>query len=240
LKSDKNNGKNRQQHAHRLAADQTGADHPFPDVEDVPQIQVLLRQIQEPEERLFWTNLAVGCAFWLVTLVGIAIGQHRLGGVSESLMEVFGGRAVANLDARKARVTIRDLLTMTSGLDCHFGDGERTLSQMMGSADSEPGRNDDEYLHRVSISQLFYIGQHEVTQAEWTKVMGVNPSSFNGCVRCPVEQVDFYQVNDSSRASTPARPRCASGCRPRPSGRRRRGARMGGCIPGEMSLMAGK
>ena len=67
---------------------------------------------------------------------------------------------------------------------------------MMGSPDSEAGRNDDEYLHRVTISHLLYIGQHEVTQAEWMKVMRANPSYFSGCERCPVEQVDFYQVND--------------------------------------------
>ena len=66
---------------------------------------------------------------------------------------------------------------------------------MMGSPESEPGRNDDEVLHRVTISRLFYMGQHEVTQAEWTRVMGSNPSHFGSCERCPVENVDFYQVN---------------------------------------------
>jgi formylglycine-generating enzyme len=72
----------------------------------------------------------------------------------------------------------------------------RPGSFMMGSPASEPGRNGDEVLHRVMVSRLFYIGQHEVMQAEWTKVMGSNPSYFNACERCPVEQVDFYQVND--------------------------------------------
>jgi len=71
----------------------------------------------------------------------------------------------------------------------------RPGSFMMGTNDAEPGRRDDEYLHRVTITQLFYIGQHEVTQAEWARVMGSNPSRFTGCEKCPVEQVDFYQVN---------------------------------------------
>ncbi|MCK7504014.1 MAG: formylglycine-generating enzyme family protein [Desulfobacterales bacterium] len=71
----------------------------------------------------------------------------------------------------------------------------RPGSFMMGSPESEPGRNDDEVLHRVNVSRLFYIGKHEVTQAEWTKVMGSNPSHFGNCERCPVESVDFYQVN---------------------------------------------
>jgi formylglycine-generating enzyme required for sulfatase activity len=72
----------------------------------------------------------------------------------------------------------------------------RPGSFMMGSPESEPGRNDDEVLHRVMVPRLFYIGQHEVTQAEWMKVMGSNPSHFSDCERCPIEQVDFYQVNN--------------------------------------------
>jgi formylglycine-generating enzyme required for sulfatase activity len=71
----------------------------------------------------------------------------------------------------------------------------RPGSFMMGSPEDEPGRNDDEVRHRVIISRLFYMGQHEVTQAEWTKVMGSNPSHFANCERCPVERVDFYQAN---------------------------------------------
>ncbi len=69
------------------------------------------------------------------TLVGIAIGQHVLDGVAQPLRAVFGQRPIANLDDRKARLTIEDLLTMTSGLDCHVDHGEITLSRMMGSPD---------------------------------------------------------------------------------------------------------
>jgi len=71
----------------------------------------------------------------------------------------------------------------------------RPGSFVMGSPESEPGRNADEVAHRVTLSRLFYIGKHEVTQAEWTKVMGSNPSHFANCERCPVERVDFYDVN---------------------------------------------
>jgi len=67
------------------------------------------------------------------TLVGIAIGQGRLAGVSQPLLSAFDQRPIANRDARKERVTIEHLLTMTSGLDCHVAHGEITLSQMMGS-----------------------------------------------------------------------------------------------------------
>ncbi|HEU4390412.1 MAG TPA: serine hydrolase [Blastocatellia bacterium] len=69
------------------------------------------------------------------TLVGIAIGKHKLAGIGEPLSSVFTERKIANLDDRKKRVTIEHLLTMTSGLDCHADRGEITLSEMMGSKD---------------------------------------------------------------------------------------------------------
>ena len=47
----------------------------------------------------------------------------------------------------------------------------------MGSAESEGGHEVDEAPpHRVRISQPFYLGVFEVTQAEYRQVMGTNPS----------------------------------------------------------------
>jgi formylglycine-generating enzyme required for sulfatase activity len=48
----------------------------------------------------------------------------------------------------------------------------------------------DEPVHVVKLSS-FNIGKYEVTQAQWTAVMGNNPSSFSGCENCPVENVSW-------------------------------------------------
>jgi formylglycine-generating enzyme required for sulfatase activity len=51
---------------------------------------------------------------------------------------------------------------------------------MMGSPDSEQGRDSGEGpLHPVRISRAFYMGKHEVTQAQWQAIMGTNPSWFS-------------------------------------------------------------
>ena len=47
--------------------------------------------------------------------------------------------------------------------------------------------------HRVTISRPFYLGKTEVTQAQWTAVMGNNPSKFKGRTN-PVEQVSWDDV----------------------------------------------
>ncbi len=65
----------------------------------------------------------------------------------------------------------------------------------MGSPATEPGRDDDETRHRVTLSQPFYLGKYEVTQEQWQAVMGSNPSNFDECGRtCPVERVSWQDA----------------------------------------------
>ncbi len=46
---------------------------------------------------------------------------------------------------------------------------------LMGSPDSEEGRDDDERQHEVTITRDFYMGVTEVTQSQWQQVMGTTP-----------------------------------------------------------------
>ena len=64
----------------------------------------------------------------------------------------------------------------------------------MGSPPAENNREAQEVLHRVTIARPFYLGVYEVTQREWTKVMGNNPSNFKGCPECPVERITYGDV----------------------------------------------
>jgi len=61
---------------------------------------------------------------------------------------------------------------------------------LMGSPDSENGRDDEELQHRVRITKGFWMAKTEVTQAQWESVMGNNPSKFSGS-NLPVEQVSW-------------------------------------------------
>ncbi|MEW6756506.1 MAG: SUMF1/EgtB/PvdO family nonheme iron enzyme [Candidatus Latescibacterota bacterium] len=68
----------------------------------------------------------------------------------------------------------------------------------MGSPAWEPGRNDSELQHEVTISRGFWLGRCEVTQAQWQVVMGSNPSRFPGPSR-PVETVSWSHVQEFIR-----------------------------------------
>jgi len=64
---------------------------------------------------------------------------------------------------------------------------------MMGSPASEEGRGSDETQHRVKITKPFYLSAHEVTQAQYERVMGNNPSSSKGDTK-PVEKVSWHDA----------------------------------------------
>jgi Uncharacterized conserved protein len=71
--------------------------------------------------------------------------------------------------------------------------------------------------HRVEISQPFYIGRYEVTQAQWKQVMGSNPSEVKdvskdqpfpvrvtrtprkGCDNCPVDNISWNDAQEFIR-----------------------------------------
>ena len=48
-------------------------------------------------------------------------------------------------------------------------------------------------VHRVTIEKSFYLGRYPVTQEQWQKVMGNNPSYFKG-EKHPVENVSWNEI----------------------------------------------
>ena len=65
-------------------------------------------------------------------------------------------------------------------------------SFMMGSPSGESGRDSDEKQHRVTLTRGYYMQTTEVTQGQWERVMGSNPSRFkNYGSNCPVEKVSW-------------------------------------------------
>ena len=69
--------------------------------------------------------------------------------------------------------------------------------QMMGDSfgDEYP---DEKPVHEVSVSD-FYIEKFEVTQGQWKKVMGENPSHFQKGDNYPVENVSWNDVQEFIR-----------------------------------------
>ncbi|MFN5467279.1 MAG: formylglycine-generating enzyme family protein [Pirellulaceae bacterium] len=70
----------------------------------------------------------------------------------------------------------------------------------MGSPVTEAGRDSDERLQEVSIPKGFYLGAFEVTQGEYRRLTGNNPSYFNSAspfdqsTALPVERVTWEEA----------------------------------------------
>lgn len=80
--------------------------------------------------------------------------------------------------AADARVRVGDLVWITPG---RFE---------MGSPAEDLDGQPDERQHPVLVTRGFFVGRHEVTQAEYESVMGTNPSFFKG-TNLPVECVSW-------------------------------------------------
>jgi formylglycine-generating enzyme required for sulfatase activity len=60
---------------------------------------------------------------------------------------------------------------------------------------------DESPVHTVTLTNAFYLGRYEVTQAQWTAVMGLNRSYFSGpnypnSENRPAEQVSWFNATD--------------------------------------------
>ena len=52
---------------------------------------------------------------------------------------------------------------------------------------------DEKPRHEVELS-AFYLSKYPISQAQWAEIMGDNPSFFQDCWTCPVENVTWYEV----------------------------------------------
>ena len=78
-----------------------------------------------------------------------------------------------------------------SGLEMVFvGGGTFTMGGDDDFDDGGPPGSEDECPHLMTVSN-FWIGKYEVTQADWMKFMGSNPSRFTNSTENPIEMVSW-------------------------------------------------
>lgn len=112
----------------------------------------------------------------------------------------------------KQKIIVKDRETVTAQIKLKAGGDKFTNSIgmsfvfinpgtfMMGSPSSESGRDSKETLHQVTLTKGYFMQTTEVTQGQWKRVMGYNPSSFNNCEEdCPVEKVSWDEAQEFIR-----------------------------------------
>jgi formylglycine-generating enzyme required for sulfatase activity len=105
------------------------------------------------------------------------------------------------------------------------------------------GNGDELPVHSVTITHAFYLGRHEVTQAQWRAVLGTDPSNHASCDSCPVEQVSWDMAQQFiaalNAASGQAGCTIGSGCYRLPTEAEWEYAAKGGPTPGDGTEWAG-
>ena len=105
--------------------------------------------------------------------------------------ETVTGTDAAGLNGQRRSITvIRWIEDLGNGVLLHLV-RIPAGSLMMGSPEDEVGRSSYEGpQHRVNFPEDFWIGQFEVTQAQYQAITGQNPSEFTGAQN-PVEEVSW-------------------------------------------------
>jgi formylglycine-generating enzyme required for sulfatase activity len=152
-------------------------------------------------------NTFIGAAAAFILALAIGFGfyqlneqvkeQARLLGIAR--LEAERKAEQARLEAERKAEVLRAWASSPEGKDMELDLAGVPLemkwvapgSFLMGSPSSEDGRFSDEGPQtRVTISKGFWLGRHEVTQAQWQALMGSNPSSFKD-PSLPVEKVSW-------------------------------------------------
>jgi formylglycine-generating enzyme required for sulfatase activity len=112
--------------------------------------------------------------------------QHR--SLVVGVMLIVGLMALAGCSKKSANLTAGTVMKNSGGMEFAYVPAGNF---QMGSGKGDPnGDPNEQPVHQVTFASGFYMGRYEVTQAQWQKVMGNNPSTFSSCgENCPVEQV---------------------------------------------------
>jgi formylglycine-generating enzyme required for sulfatase activity len=139
-------------------------------------------------------------------------GDGEFSGTGGATITVIVGRTVLAADVYESEILVTagtQSKTVSVRMEVGAGPNPETLTVDLGGGVTMElvlvpagtftmGTNDTDYsrlehsrpVHTVTISQAFYMGKTEVTQAQWHAVMGTSPSDFTGDKR-PVEQVSW-------------------------------------------------
>ena len=125
-------------------------------------------------------------------LIGIALGVVFPGENSSDFATSGWGPAPV---AQSAQTTIPPTSIPQKTESVPIEDGFVLIpagSFLMGSPETENWRIEDETQHEVSLS-AFYIDPYETTQADYERLIGVNPSEFTGA-NLPVESISWLDA----------------------------------------------
>lgn len=152
------------------------------------------KRLAQQRKRKFWIAGGISGGILGLSLIGFLIASMTGNNQTQTN---------SNAAETKSENNSTSLLSQQSGHSIETINGMKfefikipSGSFYMGSHD---GEDKEKPVHRVIISRPFQMGKYEITQAQWQAVMGNNPSYFQLCVKCPIENVSWEEVQEFLR-----------------------------------------
>lgn len=111
-------------------------------------------------------------------IIGIAIDKGYIENVKLPMLDFFPDRLISNLDERKKRITLEDMLTMRTGFCRSFQHGEEQLAQMRQTNDWVQFMLDQPLVSDPGTEFAYCTGASHLLSAIITQATGVNELEF--------------------------------------------------------------
>ena len=126
----------------------------------------------------------------------VTISEGQTASISGSLMSSTSSSTANTLSSSGSSLSGNALaIPVKNGINIEMVKVEAGSFNMGATPEMQAPYEVEKPVHRVTLTNNYYIGKYEVTQALWQAVMGSNPSYFKGD-DLPVEQVSWNDCQD--------------------------------------------
>ena len=126
----------------------------------------------------------------------VTISEGQTASISGSLTSSTSSSTANTLSSSGSSLSGNALtISVKNGINIEMVKVEAGSFDMGATPEMENPFEDEKPVHRVTLTNDYYIGKYEVTQALWQAVMGSNPSNFKGD-DLPVEEVSWNDCQD--------------------------------------------
>ena len=126
----------------------------------------------------------------------VTISEGQTASISGSLTSTTSASSTNALSSSGSSQSGNTLtIPVKNGINIEMVKVEAGSFNMGATPEMQDPDTDEKPVHRVTLTNNYYIGKYEVTQALWKIVMGSNPSNSKGD-NLPVEQVSWNDCQD--------------------------------------------
>jgi formylglycine-generating enzyme required for sulfatase activity len=126
----------------------------------------------------------------------VTISEGQTASISGSLTSTASSSSANALSSSGSSLSGNTItIPVKNGINIEMVKVEAGSFNMGATSEMENPNEDEKPVHRVTLTNNYYVGKYEVTQALWQAVMGSNPSNFKGDA-LPVEQVSWNDCQD--------------------------------------------